>query len=61
MSDLFVVSPRRVEAWIKIHPAELTHVVCQDAILHAFTEEELKKMASAIETEIRERDPSTPK
>lgn len=52
MADVRFISPRRTGATIYIHPAEIVDVICQQDILKAMTEGELKRAADNLNAEL---------
>lgn len=61
MADTYVKRPRRVEVGINLHAGEIAGLILHDDILHAMTEEELKKIAFSVGTELQDRNITTPK
>lgn len=55
MADFFTGSPRRVNALIRLHPAEIAAVVAHPDILAAMTEAELRNIAEAVGEELKQR------
>jgi hypothetical protein len=57
MADTYVARPRQCEWMIRCHAGEIVHNICQQAVLSKFTEEELSRMAMAIQLETQHRQP----
>ncbi len=55
MANVYTQSPRRACAKIELHPADIAHLILQDDIRDAFTDEEIDKMLFALGATLQNR------
>jgi hypothetical protein len=57
MADMFVRQPRRASGLVEMHPADIVRYFETEDCLKAFNEDELEKIAFAVNAELQSRQP----